>query len=181
VQREQLTDAQSWIIVCADSALSDEQLADALGVRVSTVHAARWRFRRRGWTCAVRYTTCLHCGEAFTRRGRRDSRREYHDGCKPEARRGIQSAIDRRRWEKMTPEARNVILDRAHEHEAEHQVASQKRAVQHMSRWTADEDAALSERAGEPVHLLARDLGRTLYAVRARVRTLRERGLLDKG
>lgn len=179
MRRQQLTDAQCWIIVCADASVTAQQLAEALGVRVSTVHAARWRLRREGWACAVRYVTCRACGGAFTRRGRRDSRREYHDGCKPEARRAIQGAIDRRRWEKMTPEARNVILDRVHEHEANHQEASRTTAVQHMSRWTADEDAALIERAGEPVHLLARDLGRTLYAVRARVWKLRERGLLD--
>lgn len=178
-QRQQLTDAQSWIIVCADRSVSDQQLADALGLRVSTVHAARWRFRRQGWTCAVRYAVCRHCGKACTRRGHRDSRRDYHDTCRPEARRAIQSAIGRRRWEGMSPEARNVRLDRAHEHEAEHQAVSQKTAVQHMSRWTAEEEAVLIERAGEPLHLLARDLGRTLWAARARRWKLRQRGLLD--
>ncbi len=180
-RRQQLTDAQSWSIVCAKPSVTDRQLAAALGVRASTVHAARWRLRREGWTCAVRYTDCLHCGVPFTRRGRRDSRRDYHDQCKPAARRTIQSAIDRRRWEEMPPEACNVILDRLHQHQAEHQAASQKRAVQHMTRWTADQDAELIERSGEPLHVLARDLGRTLLAVQARRWKLRGRGLLDKG
>lgn len=179
-ERQQLTDAQSWIIVCAAPSVMDSQLAESLGVRASTVHAARWRFRRQGWTCAVRYVPCRHCGVPFTRRGRRDSRREYHDGCRPEARRAIQKRLDRRRWERMPPEARNVILDRAHDDEAEHQAASQKTAVQHMSRWKEHEEAVLIDRAGEPLHLLARDLGRTLWAVRARVWKLRERGLLDR-
>jgi hypothetical protein len=53
--------------------------------------------------------------------------------------------------------------------------------VQHMTRWTEGEDAVLIHRAGEPLHVLARDLGRTLYAVRARVWNLRDRGMLDKG
>jgi len=79
----------------------------------------------------------------------------------------------------MPTEARNIILDRAHEHDANHQEASRTAAVQHMARWTADEEAVLIKRMGEPVHLLARDLGRTLYAVRARLGKLRERGLLD--
>lgn len=172
-------DAQSWIMLCAEASVSDAQLAESLGLKVSTVHAARWRFRRQGWTCAVRYTPCRHCGVPFTRRGRRDSRRDYHDDCRPESRRAIQSAIDRRRWKRLSTEARNAILDRAHEHEAEHQAASQKTAVQHMSRWTEEEEAVLIERGGEPLHSIARDLGRTLWAVRARRWKLRERGLLE--
>lgn len=177
--RKLLTDEQSWIILCTDASVSDGQLADALGVPVSTVHAARWRFRRQGWTCAVRYTLCLHCGAPLIRRGRRDSRRHYHDACRPEARRVVQRAIDRRRWERMPAEARNVVLDRAHEHEAGHQAASQASATQHMSRWTDDEDVVLIERAGEPLHRLARDLGRTLWGVRGRRWKLRQRGVLE--
>lgn len=46
--RQQLTDAQNWLIVSADLSVSDKQLAEALGHRVSTVHAARWRLRRDG-------------------------------------------------------------------------------------------------------------------------------------
>ena len=177
--RHQLTDAQIWIIVCAEASVTDRQLADALGMGLSTVRNARWRVRRQGWTCAVRYTDCLHCGVPFTRRGHRDSRRDYHAQCRPEARRAIQSVIDRRRWNKMPCEARNILLDRLHDHQADHQAASLMTAKQHMTRWTADEDTMLVERAGEPLHMLARDLGRTLLAVQSRRWKLRDRGLLD--
>ncbi len=177
--RKLLTDEQSWVIVSVDPSVPDRQLADRLGVPVSTVHAARWRFRRQGWTCAVRYTVCLHCGDPLTRRGRHHSRREYHDACRQEARRSIQRAIDRRRWKRMPVEARNVVLDRAHEHEAERQAASQASAVQHKARWTEDEDAVLIERAGEPLHILARELGRTLWAILARRWKLRRQGVLE--
>ena len=50
--------------------------------------------------------------------------------------------------------------------------------MQHMTRWTTEEEAVLIERAGEPLHVLARDLGRTLLAVQARRWKLRERGVL---
>lgn len=79
----------------------------------------------------------------------------------------------------MAPEVRNVVLDRAHEHEAGHQAASQATAVQHLKRWTDDDDATLIERAGEPVHVIARDLGRTPWAARGRRWKLRGRGLMD--
>ena len=91
----------------------------------------------------------------------------------------LQRAIDRRRWEQLSPEARNVALERAHDHEANHLAASQKSAVQHVSRWTAEDDAVLIERAGEPLHILARDLGRTLWAARSRRWKLRQRGELE--
>ncbi|CAA9265689.1 MAG: hypothetical protein AVDCRST_MAG93-2398, partial [uncultured Chloroflexia bacterium] len=57
--------------------------------------------------------------------------------------------------------------------------ASLASAVQHTSRWSEDDDAVLIERTGEPVHRIAHDLGRTLWAVRARRWRLRQRGLLD--
>lgn len=177
--RQQLTDAQCWVIVSADPSVADRQLADELGLRVSTIHAARWRLRRQGWTCAVRYVACRHCSGALTRQGRRDSRREYHHECRTSARQAIQGRLDQGRWERMPPERRNVVLDRLHDHEAEHQTASQRTAAQHFSRWTPEEEAMLVERAGEPAYRLAHDLGRTLYAVRARKWRLRERGLLD--
>lgn len=176
--RKQLTDQQSWVIVSTDSSVPDRQIANALEVRFATVHAARWRFRRQGWSCAVRYTDCRHCGVPLTRRGHRDSRRQYHDECRPEARTELQRAIDHRRWERMAPEARNRVLDRAHEHEADHQAASQALAVRHRARWTEDDDAILIEPAGEPAHAIARDLGRTLWAVRSRRLKLRQRGAL---
>ena len=52
--------------------------------------------------------------------------------------------------------------------------------MHHIACWTPKEEAVLIERAGEPLHVLARDLGRTLYAVRARVWKLWECGLLDR-
>lgn len=79
--RKLLTDEQSWVIVSADPSVSDRQVADGLGVPVSTVHVTRWRFRRQGWTCAVRYTVCLQCSVPLTRKGRHDSRRQYHGEC----------------------------------------------------------------------------------------------------
>ena len=79
----------------------------------------------------------------------------------------------------MPVEERNVILDRAHAREAEHQAASQRTAVQHTSRWSEDDDAALIERTGEPLHVLAHELGRTLWAVRSHRWKLRQRGVLD--
>ena len=80
----------------------------------------------------------------------------------------------------MPAEARNVVLDRAHENEADHQAESRKTAVQQLSRWTADDDAVLIERAGEPLHILARELGRTLWAARSRRWKLRQRGALRR-
>jgi hypothetical protein len=64
-----LTDDQLWTIVCTDPAISNRQLADDLGANVSTVTHARRRLRRDGWTYAVSYTTCRHCGRPLTRQG----------------------------------------------------------------------------------------------------------------
>jgi hypothetical protein len=179
MHRRPLTDDQSWVIVCATSDITDAQLAAALGVQVSTVHAARWRFRRQGWTCAVRFVACRHCGQLLLRRGRRDSRRDYHDECRPEARKRIQREIDRRRWERADAERRNVVLERWHEHQYDHQAETAKAATRHAARWTEYEDTVLIERNGEPLHVLAYDLGRTLWAVKDRRQSLRRRGLLN--
>lgn len=43
-----------------------------------------------------------------------------------------------------------------------HQASSHEAASQHMSRWAADEESALIEHDGGPLHLFARELGRTL-------------------
>lgn len=51
-----------------------------------------------------------------------------------------------------------------------------ERARSHGRRWTAADDRVLIERADEPAHVLAIDLGRTLFAVRSRRHILRERG-----
>ena len=45
-------------------------------------------------------------------------------------------------------------------------------------RWTDADDLELIDRADEPAHVLAVDLGRTLFAVRSRRHVLRRRGRL---
>ena len=115
--RTRLTDHQLWQIVTAANDLTNAALAQALGVKTSTVHAARWRIRRSGWTCRVSYGVCPVCGEWFTRQDAA-GRRVYHPGCRPIALRAWYSSASARRWAGMSAAQRQRVLDRAHRHTA---------------------------------------------------------------
>ena len=67
---QRLTDAQLWAIVCADPAVTNRQLADALGLLRQQVNGARWRLRRCGWSCPVSSTICQHHRRALTQQDR---------------------------------------------------------------------------------------------------------------
>ncbi|MBA2276765.1 MAG: hypothetical protein H0W06_03295 [Chloroflexia bacterium] len=175
-----LTDEQLWALVCADPAVSNRQLADALGAPKATVASARWRLRRHGWTCPVSYEMCRHCGRPLTRQGNGQERRAYHPDCRPVAVQELRKPRDRRRWDALPVEERRDSFARAHAYIDQHQEATQATATQRHGRWTAEEDAVLIARHAEPAHVLATELGRTLYGVYRRRDRLSDRGLLPK-
>jgi len=170
-----LTDDQNWILVCAPDDVASASLARAWGVSESTVSHARARIRRYGWTCPVAYVQCAECGEWLTNDRTRTPRRRYHDAC-----RMIETArISRRhhelRWATWDDEKRKQVAQGAQEYAAEAQEESRKAARQHRAPWTDAEDAILVERPDATIAELARELGRTYWAVKARRVLLRQR------
>lgn len=173
MSRSYLTDHQLWVLVNAHDSLSDETLAQSFGAKVSTVHAARWRLRRHGLTCAVSYGVCSVCGETFTRQGHKAGRRAYHPECRSQVLKQLNAGYDDRRWQVMPAEKRHIVLDRAHEHTRHHQRKSLHTATNRGLRWQAWEDDFIRENPDLSTAELARELGRTLYAVTGRKRKLR--------
>lgn len=169
--RTQLTDLQIWTLLNAPD-MTDVELAAVLGVKTSTVHGARWRLRRNGWTCSVRYAPCRLCGDTATLRGR-SVKHAYHSHCRPAARRQIQQRLD---------EARPVMpeqVKRFHQWTDEAQQRSRTTATRTWARWTKDEDDILIALANRPLEVSCEELGRTLYAVNARRVVLRRRGRIS--
>jgi hypothetical protein len=171
--RTALTDEQIWTLIQADASTLDRTLAAELRVNLSTVHNARWRFRRKGWTCAVRYVTCDHCGEPLIRRGRYDSTRKYHPGCAHQVKEQQAKEWERERWGNLSASEQQTVLDRGHRHTGRWQEATQGSATNKGRRWQVWEDETIMDPAAPPDYELATELGRTLHAVRGRRQVLR--------
>jgi hypothetical protein len=171
--RTALTDIQLWTLINTADGIADADLAATLDARITTIHAARWRLRRTGWTCAVSYGTCQVCGGTFTRQGHQAGRRAYHPACRPEALKQLNAGYDAERWELLSPQERRSRLDRAHQYVSDHQEQSVPTATRHGARWQDWEDAVIRDGFGRTDLALAQELGRTLYAIRARKRLLR--------
>lgn len=163
-----LTDSQCWLILTTPDTVPDDVLASTIGVTASCVHAARWRFRRHGWTVSVSYGVCPLCDQPFTRQGHQASRRRYHDACRPHVLKHLGSIHAQARWKRFTPAQQQTLLDRAHRHTRDRQAETRGTDSRRMRRWSAAEDDAIRDPAAPPDHDLAVELGRTLYAVRAR-------------
>jgi hypothetical protein len=86
--------------------------------------------------------------------------------------------LDRAQWERADVHERNRLLDKRRAHDEHFQALTRQAATQSGARWSAEDDALLIERQGEPAHRLATMLGRTLLAVYTRQTVLRKRGLL---
>jgi hypothetical protein len=168
--RTRLTDAQTWTILTLPRA-SDAELATMLGAKTSTVHNARWRLSRKGWTCSVRYAACRHCGQPATLKGR-SSTHAYHRSCRPAALRAIQQRIDAER---------PVTLERVarlHQWQQATQVRTLAQATSNGRRWSDAEDAVVLELIDRPIEETCEELSRSMYAVA--YRRVRLRKTLDK-
>jgi hypothetical protein len=83
--------------------------------------------------------------------------------------------LDRERWERSSDEWRETVLKRGHAYEAERQATTVEKATARGRRWTLEEDALLLGSDAPPTNVLAEELGRTLYAIRARYQKLKGR------
>ena len=173
--RTALTDSQCWLILTSPDTVPDDVLAATIGATASAVHAARWRFRRHGWTVWVSYGVCPLCTRPFTRQGHHASRRRYHDACRPLVLKQLGALHAQARWERFTPAQQQTLLDRAHRHTRDRQAETRVTDSRRMCRWSAAEDDAIRDPAAPPDHDLAVQLGRTLYAIRGRRAWLRRR------
>lgn len=176
--RTHLTPEQHWTIISAAPDVPDAALADQLGITLSAVHNARWHFRRHGWSCRIVYATCAWCERPLVRSAKTMKPLVYHSACRPEALKRINQRIDRQRWEATARHEQITILRTLRGHDVIQYEETVTSARSHGRRWTDADDQALIERAGEPAHVLAVALGRTLFAVRTRRHLLRQRGTL---
>lgn len=174
--RTPLTDSQIWLILNTPDVVSNDVLASAIGATEAAVRGARWRLKHQGWTFKVSYGVCRVCARLFTRQGHKAGRRQYHDACRPAVLKQLQPFHGKARWERMTGEERQALLDWAHQHTLTRQ--SQTIGLDHnrMRRWTDAEDEAILAPNAPPDHELALELGRTLSANRGRRLALRKRG-----
>lgn len=167
-----MSDEQTWAIATAPSYVSDRELSDTLRLKESAVHARRWTIRSKGWTCRVRYATCLHCGSSMTLPyGNTRTDRPYHARCRPELVRQHQ----RQQHARRTPEqlAREREVTRSAVTAIQEQTV--QRAVNSGAPWTELDDAFLEANLHRRISDLADELGRTYYAVELRVKALRKR------
>jgi hypothetical protein len=164
--RTRLTDAQIWTILTLPRA-SDAQLAAMLGVKVSTVHNARWKLSRNGWSCSVRYAPCRHCGELATLKGQ-STDHAYHARCRPAALRAIQQRVDAE--PPVTPEH----VARLHQWQQATQERTLAQAASNGRRWSDAEDAVVRELIDRPIEETCDELDRSLYAVAYRRARLRQ-------
>lgn len=176
--RIHLTPEQRWTVICAPGGVSDEALARELGITRSAVHQIRWHFRRHGWSCRIVYTTCAWCERPLARLAKAMKPAVYHPACRPEALKAISQRIDRQRWASMSEDEQAAILKTLRNRDVTLHLKTMATARSSGRRWTDVEDLELIERADESAHVLAVDLGRTLFAVRSRRHVLRQRGRL---
>lgn len=176
-RRTHLTPEQRWTVICAALDVSDEALAHELGITRSAVHQARWHFRRYGWSCRIVYAVCAWCERPLVRRAKAMKPAVYRPACRPDALKAINQRIDRKRWATMTEHEQAAMLQALRNRDVTLHRETMATARSSGRRWT-DSEFELLERAGEPAHVLAVDLGRTLFAVRSRRHVLRRRGRL---
>lgn len=163
-----LTDDQLWLILHSEKHVSDHILAQAIGAKETTVHAARWRLQKQGWTCRVSYGTCQLCGEPFIRRGFRTGRRQYHAECYLKNKQLENVPREKERWENHPAAVQEIILERGHRYDRYWQEVTQERATNSGSRWQLWEDELIVADDRPPDRELAIELGRSLKAVRRR-------------
>lgn len=175
-RRVHLTPEQRWAIICAALDVPDERLALELGITQSAVHQARWHFQRYGWSCRIVYAMCAWCERPLVRRAKAMKPAVYHPACRPDALKEINQRIDRQRWASMTEHEQAAMLQTLRNRDVTLHRETMATARSSGRRWTDVEDLELLERADEPAHVLAVDLGRTLSAVRSRRHVLRWRG-----
>lgn len=173
--RRAFTDAETWAILTASDSESAADRARRLGRNEHSVRVLRARLRRDGWTCAVAYRPCQHCGKLFTVRGVKAGRAAYHPACRRLALVEIGRRNDQDRWDRLTETERRDRLERVHRHSVRKQAMTRPKAFNHGRRWDPSEDAVLLAPDAPPNHVLAEELGRTLYAVMARYQKLRAR------
>jgi hypothetical protein len=165
--RSRLTNAQIWTILTLPRA-SDVELAAMLDVKVSTVHNARWKLARAGWSCSVRYAACRHCGELAALRGA-SLKHAYHEHCRPAALRAIQQRLDAER--PATPGR----VARLHQWAQDTQARTLAQATSNGRRWSEAEDAVVLDLIDRPIEETCAELDRSLYAVQDRRARLRRR------
>jgi len=172
-QRRAFADAELWAILTAPDDVTSATLARQLGCNEHSVRVARARLRREGWTCRVAYRPCRHCGALLTARGSRAGQAAYHPACRRRALADMDRRHERVRWDRMSDEERLARIDRAHRHTEAKQAETQPGAINRGSRWDPSDDARLMAEDAPPDYVLAKELGRSLHAVRGRKQRLR--------
>jgi hypothetical protein len=165
--RTRLTDVQIWLILNTPLA-SDEQLAATIGAKVSTVHNARWKLSRAGWSCSVRYAACRYCGELAALRGS-SLKHSYHVHCRPLALTEIQRRLDA---DRPVPAEK---IARIQQWGDATQQRTRRDATNAGIRWTDDDDAVVLDLMGRPIVETCEELRRSMAAVshrRVRLRRL---------
>jgi hypothetical protein len=175
MSRNPLTDYQIWVLVQADQNVADIELACSVGTQVSTIHAARWRLRKHGWTCRVSFGTCRYCSKPFTGQGHKAGRREYHPACYQANKKDLTASHDKRRWKCLSGSEKAEIFEQGHRHTAKWQEVTKDQATNHMRRWQNWEDELILATNAPTDFELALDLGRSLLSVRGRRRDLKKR------
>jgi hypothetical protein len=155
-----LTDAQRWVILQTPRA-SDETVAQIVGANRSTVHHARWRMARNGWTCSVRYGVCRYCGQPAALKGA-SRMHAYHAACKPLAQKRLQERRDMRR------PIEDQQLTRLQRWRDAMQARTRALARNTGQRWTAGEDALVLALTDRPIIESCVRLGRLFAAVSKR-------------
>lgn len=162
-----IRDAEIWLVLHWPR-LSDEQLALIIGANTSTVHNLRWRLRRRGWVCSVRYAPCRHCGKLATLRGA-SRKHAYHPWCRPDAKQAVTS----RREDRLPPAARQ--LARITQYRTRLQAQTRQQAHNAGRRWTEDEEQIVLDLMDRPILETCAEVQRSFAAVSRRRSILRER------
>ena len=163
-----LSPEQLATIASAPPGISERALARQLG-RPHTTVGARLRAIRRagGWYCRLTLVPCTECGLPVAG----PARRTAHVGC----RRARENARKRRAYARWTPAQRAASWARAHAADRRDERIAREAARHLGERWTLEDEAYVLSHPRAAARDLALALGRTVWAVKARGRVLRER------
>lgn len=165
-----LSDDDRMAIILATTMADAIVLGAAVGVSRDAVH----HLRSTPWMVAIEYVPCEHCGETLIRPASPalGGMRRFHVRCaqlrKRPARRG--------RNAEMSDEERHARTVRSHRRQERKQRQSLRTATEYGRRWSQEETEYLLANPDGLSHPgLAHHLGRSLYAVKAKLAKLEGR------
>jgi hypothetical protein len=163
-----LTDENTWHLVCAPASASSRELAITHGLPLAQVMRVRLHYRREPWTCPVDYVPCIVCGELMTIAGASAGSTMHHAQCRPAPGEAIRAVrADRQRYLLGGP--RHSTIPNPPRHSS---IAGGRKYL----RWTDEEDAVV---IAHTPHATAGAIGRMLDRSEASVRTRRTRLRLE--